>query len=258
MYILGDNNSTSIKEGANKMTAKLTCFASKNNVLDPLRSASSTKWYSLNITGIVRGHRSFQPIMTRGVSSSNNTKDNNSTHSNIAIKNETARIALTDNFTTSYKSILPTTVNGPLKKLDVLLNIGNDPINRGQDQTIVITVYDLNLGAKISGAKVAGEVRTNQSGSLRQAFEDITNPDGKVSYSWRIPLTGKSNSTYNVQVNVSANGYENKSTFTTFKVISLPGALDIINSKVNDLSQKILEQVRNGFKQKGLIPIPFD
>jgi hypothetical protein len=98
MYILGDNNSTSIKEGANKMTAKLTCFASKNNVLDPLRSVSSTKWYSLNITGIVSGHRSFFPF-----------------HSNIAIKNETARIALTDNFTTSYKSMLPTTVNGSQK-----------------------------------------------------------------------------------------------------------------------------------------------
>jgi hypothetical protein len=64
-----------------------------------------------------------------------------------------------------------------------LLNIGSDPINRGQDQTIVITVYDLNLGAKISGAKVAGEVRSNQSGSLKQAFEDITNADIKVNVS---------------------------------------------------------------------------
>ena len=88
------------------------------------------------------------------------------------------------------------------KGLNAKISFDRDPISRGSIQTITVSVYDGDK--KLPGAQVSGVV-TYSSGSTQKNFNDLTNGDGQVSYSWRIGGNSKTG-TFGVDVTVSANG----------------------------------------------------
>ena len=61
-----------------------------------------------------------------------------------------------------------------------------------------------------------------------------------VTYSWKIGGKGKS-STYQVDVNASAIGYENKTATDTFKVKPLPASVPAAQAKDNGSHSRIPE-----------------
>jgi hypothetical protein len=72
-FFVLSSNYTSIKEGVNEITAKLSCLSSISN-------NNTTKWYSINVTGIptaINNNITFPPQSSSVISPSNQDKSNN-------------------------------------------------------------------------------------------------------------------------------------------------------------------------------------
>ncbi len=104
-----------------------------------------------------------------------------------------------------------------LKKLTISIAVAEDPIVRGNVQTITIMVSDQVSKQKVAGALVDVTV-TYASGQTTKAFSDNTDNLGQVSFSWRIG-GNSAPGTFTVAVDASTSGYEEASTMTSFEVI---------------------------------------
>ena len=93
-FFVLSSNYTSIKEGVNEITAKLSCLSSLSN--------NNTKWYSINVTGIPtainNNNITFPPQSSSSVISpstqqdeSNNNNDNNEPQTSETNENERER-----------------------------------------------------------------------------------------------------------------------------------------------------------------------
>jgi hypothetical protein len=151
-------------------------------------------------------------------------------------------------------------VNTP-RTLVAFLDVAKDPITLGQKQTIKVIVSDGTTNAKIAGAKVTTDVQPASSSILERQFVGFTGPDGKISKSWKMTDEGNSESTYNIYSKISAVGYKDKTISATFKASSPQNTVNNIGNRVDDLSNKIIDEVKKGFDQNALmpkLPIPFD
>jgi hypothetical protein len=197
-----------IKEGQNKITSKIAC----QNSITP---ANLTKFYSVNFTGLA---------------DNNTQKGQQQQQSAILSQNATSGILSPAVSSPKVK---------PLKALAIDLKLGKDPVIRGDTQDITVMVHDANSTGKVIGANVIGHI-FNPSGSSKKEFGAKTDQDGLVTYSWKIGGKGKS-STYQVDVNASAIGYENKTATDTFKVKPLPDSAPAAEAKDNSSHSRIPE-----------------
>ena len=130
--------------------------------------------------------------------------------------------------------------NGKLRDLLISITIAENPIIRGNVQTITVTVSDAESNEKIQGAKVNGKVQYVTTHT--ETFSCITDASGKCSHSWQISGNAKPG-TFTISVEVSASGYKPASKTTTFGVVAkndnttLPIANDTI---VNDTNRVIV------------------
>ena len=101
--------------------------------------------------------------------------------------------------------------------LTINVNVAQDPIVRGNEQTITVTVSDSDSGDKISGANVKGDVKYVTG--HREILSGTSNQDGIFRHSWRI--SGNANiGTFVVHVDVTADGSKSGSKERSFQVIA--------------------------------------
>jgi hypothetical protein len=207
-----------IKEGINKITSKISC--SPVNTLTSL-----SKWYSVNVTGVV--NTKIQQVVQPSLPSKIVTaaaiaplqKDN------TGLKKETIPTTTGQQITTGTTSPTPSIPlnalynnNNTPKLLTLSLDVTKDPIKRGSKETVITEVSDATSKEKITGAKVVGKVTSmSGGGAVKESFEGTTDNDGQSSYSWNIGENGKSTK-YKVTVQASAAGYQDVTSSTSFKV----------------------------------------
>jgi hypothetical protein len=258
-YVMNNSTYGSVNEGINKITSKLTC--ANPNHSDAANNAL-TKWYSINITGIsAKSVEPGRPLLSK--SPVNYTL--NRTSSSATSPTNSSKASSLQSVASVYKPIEPTNIgtktNTTLRTMAVSLNVGKDPITTGQRQTVKVIVTDSVTASKLAGAKVITSIQPLSSSSMERQFVGLTGPDGMLSRSWKMADEGKFSTAYNIYGTVSAAGYENKSISGTFREIPPQNTFQSVNSKVNDLSTKIFDEVKKGFDQNGLIPklpIPFN
>lgn len=116
------------------------------------------------------------------------------------------------------ENLPPSTPTEQTGSLSVKVDFAHDPIVRGNTQTITVIVTDANTGERVGEAGVDGMV-TYASGSTTKPFSGITEQDGEVAYTWKIG-GNSSPGTFSVDIEVSADGYEDANMSTSFEVIS--------------------------------------
>ena len=135
----------------------------------------------------------------------NNTKQSQSVIYQRMIENKASDVA-PSNFT--IKSDKP--------DLRVLIQVTHPSLHTGDEQNIRTIVYDAKTNEQVIGAKINGDVVSPRGLSARLE-EDITDDDGQVSYTWKIPESLELG-THVVTLYVVAKGYRSSVTKTTFEV----------------------------------------
>lgn len=174
-----------IKEGQNKITAKISCLASPANL---------TKWYSVNFTALANG-------VENGVSTNNQSalvKQDGKNESGTSTINQT-------------ETTIPQ-VSNELKQFSVSIEAGKNPLFLGDKQTFTLTVSDAATHLPISNAEIKGLV-TQPSGKSKD-FTVITDTNGQGLYSLKI---GKKAAPGNLTllIQVAKSGYEPKEVMST-------------------------------------------
>ena len=243
-----------IKEGINKITSKISC--SPVNTLTSL-----SKWYSVNVTGVV--NTKIQQVVQPSLPSKAVTiaataplqKDN------TGLQKETISTTTSQKITTGATSATPSIPlyalynnnnNNIPKLLALSLDITKDPIKRGSKETVITEVSDTASKEKITGAKVVGKVTSMSGGAVKESFEGTTDNDGQMSYSWKIRENGKSTK-YKVTVQASAAAYQDVTSSTSFKVKPASTTTSTNDPASNDAgsssSQENLNQHNNNFRE---------
>ncbi len=207
---------TEIKEGQNKVTAKISCVASPTNL---------TKWYSVNFTGISSANMASN--VEQGTQQKDNSTNFNATKANIAPVYQELQYANSnggtksieknnDNIDSKFESMsnhsLPSYVKA---QMSLSIAVNNSPIESGKTQTVRVAVYDVNTHQPIPFADVQGLIKT-ASGKIKQ-FNITSDSAGEASYSWKI---GKKVAPGEVTIrfDVSSPGYQSEEGTTSFQV----------------------------------------
>lgn len=77
-----------------------------------------------------------------------------------------------------------------MSNLELFININNDPVSRGNEQTITVNVIDKHSKEELSGIEINGLVKY-ASKTTTKSFSGITDDNGKFSYSWKIAGNSK-------------------------------------------------------------------
>jgi hypothetical protein len=246
-----------IKEGINKITSKISC--SPVNTLTSL-----SKWYSVNVTGVV--NTKIQQVVQPSLPSKAVTTAATAPlqKDNTGLQKETISTTTSQKITTGATSATPSIPlyalynnnnNNIPKLLALSLDITKDPIKRGSKETVITEVSDTASKEKITGAKVVGKVTSMSGGAVKESFEGTTDNDGQLSYSWKIRENGKSTK-YKVTVQASAAAYQDVTSSTSFKV--KPASTTTTTTSTNDpasndagssSSQENLNQHNNNFRE---------
>ena len=266
-YVLNNSTYGSIKQGINKITSKMTCI---NTDQPSVTNPGVSKWYSINVTGVpAKTAQSTPKVVTRLPASKNLNHSDTSLTSKVNSSNPSP-LRLT---TSVYKPIQPTNIaaksntNSSVKTdtnihtLAVSLEVGKNPITTGQKQTVKVVVTDGATNAKVAGAKVTTDIQPSSSSIVERQFVGITGPDGKVSKTWKMGDEGKLETTYNIYSTISAPGYQYKTISGTFRASAPQNDAENISNKVDDLSNKIINEVKKGFDENALmpkLPLPFN
>jgi len=174
-----------IKEGINKITSKISC--SPVNTLTSL-----SKWYSVNVTGVV--NTKIQQVVQPSLPSKAVTTAATAPlqKDNTGLQKETISTTTSQKITTGATSATPSIPlyalynnnnNNIPKLLALSLDITKDPIKRGSKETVITEVSDTASKEKITGAKVVGKVTSMSGGAVKESFEGTTDNDGQMSYS---------------------------------------------------------------------------
>jgi hypothetical protein len=266
-YVLNNSTYSSIKQGINKITSKMTCA---NTDQPRVINAGVSKWYSINVTGVPAKTAQSTPKFVTRLPASNNLNHSDSSLTSKVNSSKPSPLRLT---TSVYKPIQPTNIaaksntNSSLKPdtnihtLAVSLEVGKNPITTGQKQTVKVVVTDGATNAKVAGAKVTTDIQPSSSSIVERQFVGITGPDGKVSKTWKMRDEGKLETTYNIYSTISAPGYQYKTISGTFRASAPQNDAENISNKVDDLSNKIINEVKKGFDENALmpkLPLPFN
>ena len=191
------SNYTDIIEGRNRITAKLSC-------------PESTRWYSVNAIGVPTGQA------TTNVSS-------NFTPSVLSAINETG--TLTPQPEQQVSSTLPPSPGASSQPaasgentttMSVLFDILNNPVSRGSDQNITITVSDAASNESIPGATIAGKLLYPGDNYVKD-FSGITDPNGQFVYHWTIGENGDAGE-LTIEAQIVASGYDSQQARSAFQI----------------------------------------
>jgi hypothetical protein len=266
-YVLNSSTYSSIKQGINKITSKMTCV---NTDQPRVTNPGISKWYSINVTGGPAKTAQSTPKFVTRLPASNNLNHSDTSLTSKVNSSKPSPLRLT---TSVYKPIQPTNIaaksntNSSVKPetnihtLAVSLEVGKNPITTGQKQTVKVVVTDGATNAKVAGAKVTTDIQPSSSSIVERQFVGKTGPDGKVSKTWKMGDEGKLETTYNIYSTISAPGYQYKTISGTFRALAPQNDAENISNKVDDLSNKIINEVKKGFDENALmpkLPLPFN
>jgi hypothetical protein len=266
-YVFNNSTDSSIKQGINKITSKMTCV---NTDQPRVTNPGVSKWYSINVTGVPAKTAQSTPKFVTRLLASNNLNHSDTSLTSKVNSSKPSPLRLT---TSVYKPIQPTNIaaksntNSSIKPgtnihtLAVSLEVGKNPITTGQKQTVKVVVTDGATNAKVAGAKVTTDIQPSLSSIVERQFVGITGPDGKVSKTWKMGDEGRLETTYNIYSTISAPGYQYKTISGTFRASAPQNDAENISNKVDDLSNKIINEVKKGFDENALmpkLPLPFN
>jgi K319L-like, PKD domain len=112
----------------------------------------------------------------------------------------------------------PSNSENQASKMIVQIQVGEDPISLGDEQTVTVTVNDAISDETIKYADIDGMV-TYPSGDTKEFDDD---DDGIVSYAWEVDEDSEPG-TFTVDVNASAAGYEEISKSIGFEAVGEEG-----------------------------------
>jgi hypothetical protein len=193
------SNYTDIIEGRNRITAKLSC-------------PESTKWYSVNAIGVRTGQESASTNVT-----------SNFAPSVLSAINETGTLTSQPEQQmsstpppSSGASSQPAASGENTKTMSVLFDILNNPVSRGSDQNITITVSDAASNESIPGATITGKLLYPGDNYVKD-FTGTTDPNGQFAYHWTIGKNGDAGELRS-EAQVAASGYESQQAKSVFQI----------------------------------------
>ena len=239
-FVLGANYAQ-IVEGENKITAKLDC------------SSASPRWYSVFINGVpnVSNDEVLTTVLPQGeqgtlpsnLSTTDDIEDNNEALTTVPSEEEQTNVpssdlSITDDTDDADNNEALTTVpseeeqtNVPSSDLSItddstsdnnndgalLVSIvpQNDPVSRGDSQTITITVTD-SASAAVANAEIDGNL-IYPGDNFEKEFSGITDSQGEFVYTWTIGENGDAGP-LSVQVEVSSQEHPPASATISFDV----------------------------------------
>jgi hypothetical protein len=245
---------TAIKEGQNKITAKLSCLqtsTSSTNLMNTTNLSNNlVKWNSINVTGV-------------------STSGNNQTISNSTIPREQKQdqFKTKDNSTATSNSTLMTTThdennksnnnsyNNGAKSLSVSVKTSQNIVNGRGTSTVAAIANDAATGKKVENAIVKLKITFTSNGTSKE----IVGHNGEVTYSAKIKPAPNNNSnmSFRATVEASAPGYISTSKTTTSSSSSLTSKSAETSSSshggsIENLTQNILKDVQKKLKENGI------
>jgi len=245
---------TAIKEGQNKITAKLSCLqtgTSSTNLTNTTNLSNNlVKWNSINVTGV-------------------STSGNNQTISNSTIPREQKQdqFKTKDNSTATSNSTLMTTThdennksnnnnyNNGAKSLSVSVKTSQNIVNGRGTSTVAAIANDAATGKKVENAIVKLKITFTSNGTSKE----IVGHNGEVTYSAKIKPAPNNNSnmSFRATVEASAPGYISTSKTTTSSSSSLTSKSAETSSSshggsIENLTQNILKDVQKKLKENGI------
>jgi hypothetical protein len=191
-----------IQTGLNDLTSKITCLV-------PPAGPTVTKWYSINVTGTTSSNQSTNvqlPLPTA------NTKTPASNNTQTPASNNTQTPASTTQTPSPQSGAsVDTTNTSNSDKINLEVNVENNPISAGDRQQVTATATDPQTGNTLDRVFVRLTIK-DPSGNV---LKDYTDTDGELSPSFRIDkdITG----TYSVLASASQAGIKTTKS-TTFIV----------------------------------------
>jgi hypothetical protein len=194
------SNYTDIKEGTNRITAKLSC-------------PESTRWYSVNAMGATTGQANM------------NVSSADLTPSVLGATNESGTVVLTP--PPSEQQLPSTPPPSPettpqlasesnTKTISLMFDILNNPVSRGSDQNITITVTDAASNESIAGATITGKLLYPGDNYVKD-FTGTTNANGQFVYHWMIGKNGDAGE-LTIEAQVVASGYQSQEGRSAFQI----------------------------------------
>ena len=184
------SNYTDITEGPNRITAKLSC-------------PESTRWYSVNAIGVRTGQEST------------NVSSADLTPSVLGATNESGTVVLTP--PPPSPKATPQLASEPnTRTMSITFDILNNPVSRGSDQNVTITVADAASNESISGATITGKLLYPGDNYVKD-FTGTTDPNGQFAYHWTIGKNGDAGE-LTIEAQVVAPGYESQQTKSAFQI----------------------------------------
>ena len=197
-----------IQTGLNDLTSKITCLV-------PPAGPTVTKWYSINVTGTTSSNQSTNvqlplPTANTKTPASNNTQ---TPASNPQTPASNTQIPASNTQIPSPQSgaSVDTTNTSNSNKINLEVNVENNPISAGDRQKVTVTASDPQTGNTLDRVFVRLTIK-DPSGNV---VKDYTDTDGELSPSFRIDkdITG----TYSVLASASQAGIKSTKS-TTFIV----------------------------------------
>jgi hypothetical protein len=190
-----------IQTGLNDLTSKITCLV-------PPAGPTVTKWYSINVTGTTSSNQSTNvqlPLPTA------NTKTPASNNTQTPASNTQTPASNTQIPSPQSGASVDTTNTSNSDKINLEVNVENNPISAGDRQQVTATATDPQTGNTLDRVFVRLTIK-DPSGNV---LKDYTDTDGELSPSFRIDkdITG----TYSVLASASQAGIKTTKS-TTFIV----------------------------------------
>jgi hypothetical protein len=190
-----------IQTGLNDLTSKITCLV-------PPAGPTVTKWYSINVTGTTSSNQSTNvqlPLPTA------NTKTPASNNTQTPASNPQTPASNTQIPSPQSGASVDTTNTSNSDKINLEVNVENNPISAGDRQKVTVTASDPQTGNTLDRVFVRLTIK-DPSGNV---VKDYTDTDGELSPSFRIDkdITG----TYSVLASASQAGIKSTKS-TTFIV----------------------------------------
>jgi hypothetical protein len=190
-----------IQTGLNDLTSKITCLV-------PPAGPTVTKWYSINVTGTTSSNQSTNvqlPLPTA------NTKTPASNNTQTPASNPQTPASNTQIPSPQSGASVDTTNTSNSNKINLEVNVENNPISAGDRQQVTATATDPQTGNTLDRVFVRLTIK-DPSGNV---LKDYTDTDGELSPSFRIDkdITG----TYSVLASASQAGIKTTKS-TTFIV----------------------------------------
>jgi hypothetical protein len=120
-----------------------------------------------------------------------------------------------------------------VSKMMIQIEVAEDPISLGDEQTVTVTVIDAISDETIQYADIDGMV-TYPSGDTKEFDDD---DDGIVAYAWELDEDSDPG-TFSVDVNASADGYEEISESISFEAVGEEGGEEGEGEKQNNKEEE--------------------